>query len=174
MTAALIPGAAVSSSAAAGSMDCLDVDPAQLATAVEASRVIVIGTVHEENGGGAVRIEPSAFLLGAASNEPIRPQSPNPLPDCALARLSEGQRILAFLPAADGVLQWPSAGRVFWLDGGHATSAGASPKTITEIELTDKIKAITGQYAFPAASRSRYSASACSPSGSISSEASIA
>lgn len=152
LTAALVPGAAVSSSALAAA-ECLDVDPAQPTAAVEAAKVIVIGTVHEENGGGTVRIEPSAFLLGAASSDAIRPRPPSAsAAACAPARLSEGQRILAFLPAADGVLQWPSAGGVFWLEGGQATSGGESPETLPEVELTQKIRSVTGQYAVPAAS----------------------
>lgn len=99
-----------------------------------------------------MRIEPSVFLLGAASNEPIRPRYPNPLPDCALPRLSEGQRVVAFLGATGGVLDWPSAGRVFWLTDGVATNGGGSPQTLAETDLIARIRALTGQYAVPAAS----------------------
>ncbi|MGE0598763.1 MAG: hypothetical protein AB7J35_02920 [Dehalococcoidia bacterium] len=152
MTAALLAGAAVSSSASAATT-CLDVDPDALVEAVEASNVIVAGVVHEEDGGGTVRIEPDVFLLGAASNEPIRPRYPDPLPECALARLSEGQRVLAFLDSTDGVLNWPSAGRVFWLSNGEAVSGGGSPTTISEVALVQKVRGITGQYAVPASNK---------------------
>ena len=124
-----------------------------LAEAVNASSVIVVGVVHEENGGGLARIDPEAFLLGAASNEPIRPKYPNDLSDCALARLTEGQRILAFLGSTDGVLDWPSAGRVFWLSNGEATSGGESPTTVAEVAIVQKIRGLTGQYAVPAATK---------------------
>jgi len=135
----------------ARAFQCLDVDPAQITLAVESSRTIVIATVREENGGALVRLEPSAFLLGAASNEPIRPQYPQPLPECALARLTEGQRILVFLGATDGVLDWPSAGQVFWLEDGKAIGGGSTGDSLAEIDLVQRIRQVTGQYAVPAA-----------------------
>lgn len=59
---------------------------------------------------------------------------------------------MAFLTSADGVLQWPTAGRVFWLQDGRATGGGETSETLAEVDLTQKVRAVTGQFAVPAVS----------------------
>lgn len=153
MTAALAPGAAVFAQATqAEDSVCLNVDPDNLLVAVEASSVIAIGTVHEvPPGSGLVEVEPEAFLKGAATGEPIRPRY-REVPGCANATLTDGQRVLVFFEETGGVLAWPTAGRVFWLDDGQAVRGGdGTAGTISENELVHDVRTVTGQYAFPAA-----------------------
>ncbi len=147
-TAALILGAAVSSSAKAASCRSIPVEPGidDLADI----EMIVIGTVRTENGGGLARIEPESFLKGAASREPVRPRYPPAEGECPLARLEDGARIAAFLTARDGAVAWPEAGQVFWLSGGDAVRGGPSPTTTRETTLITNVRHITGQFAVPA------------------------
>lgn len=153
LTAALIPGAAVFAQTPSAAASCLEIRLDALAAAVPQFELIVIGTVHEENGGGGARLEPEAYLKGAASKPDINFVHPGnqAASSCELARLEEGARILVFLKSSNGQVEWPGATQVFWLkDGRAAGSAG----NLTELELVSKVRAVTGQYAVPAASES--------------------
>ena len=58
---------------------------------------------------------------------------------------------MAFLRSANGQPQWPGAAQVFWLIDGRASGLGGN---VSESDLVQKVRAITGQYAVPAASQS--------------------
>ena len=151
--AAALPGAAVFAQTPPAPSNCLEVRFEALPEAVLASDLVVIGIVREANGGGPARIEPQAYLKGAASNDAIRlaPRSNHPASSCELARLVEGTRLLAFLHSVNGQPEWPGAAQVFWLIDGRAAGPCGN---LSESELVEKVRAITHQYAVPAASDS--------------------
>ncbi len=152
VTAAL-PGAPVFAQTPPAAAGCLEVRLDALSASVLASDLVVIGVVHEEHGGGLARIEPQAYLKGAASNEAIHlvPTRRQLASSCELARLTEGTRLMAFLHTANGGPAWPGANEVFWLADGRASGSGGNT---TESDLVEKVRAITHQYAVPAASQS--------------------
>ncbi|MGE5597083.1 MAG: hypothetical protein ACM3S1_13750, partial [Hyphomicrobiales bacterium] len=150
LAAALHGGAAVFSARA--SDPCLQPDPANLLPAVEQSQLIVVGTVQTYNGGARARIQPEAFLKGAASSDPIDLRYEEPA-QCDLARLEDGQRILAFLPVDDRGVLWPNAGRVFWLEDGRTVAGGDPPPPgMRAAHPIHDIRTLTEQYAVPAES----------------------
>ncbi|MEP7215356.1 MAG: hypothetical protein ABI782_03835 [Anaerolineaceae bacterium] len=151
--AAALPGVAVFAQTPPVPNNCLSVRLEALSEAVLGSDLVVIGVVREENGGGLVRIEPQAYLKGAASNDAIRlvPRSDQNSSSCELARLVEGTRLMAFLQSSNGQMVWPGAAQVFSLSEGRASGSGGN---LTESELVEKVRSITHQYAVPAASES--------------------
>lgn len=151
--AAALPGAAVFAQSPPAPSNCLEVRLAALPEAVLSTDVVVIGTVREDRAGGFARIEPEAYLKGAAANGAIRfvPRADQLSSSCKLALLAEGTRLVAFLQSSDGQLEWPGAAQVFWLNEGRATGSGGDT---SESELVEKVRAITHQYAVPATSKS--------------------
>ncbi len=125
-------------------------DGSTLADLTRQADVVVIGTVRTSNGGGLAAIRPEAFLKGPVSDSDITPQYPYPEPSCALAHLDDGARVMAFLAASRGVVEWPSAGQVFWLRDGQAIVGGANPASLTERQLVQEVRGLTHQYAVPA------------------------
>lgn len=153
LTAALIPGAAVFAQAPVAGANCLEVRLETLPQAILVADLIVIGIVHGPDGGGPARIEPQAYLKGAASASsiPLVPRAGGTTSSCELAKLDEGQRVMAFLHAANGQVELPGVNQVFWLQDGRATGPGGN---LPEAELISKVRAVTGQYAVPATSSS--------------------
>lgn len=127
---------------------CLDVSVASLAPAVESAEVIVVGTVVEVNDRQRVVIRPEAYLDGPAEAADILLQWPSPVPRCPLAEFAVGERVLIFLDQGPGGLDWPGAGDTFALRDGTATG-GAPPVAVPEVDLVERVRAITGQYAVP-------------------------
>jgi hypothetical protein len=152
MAAALLPGAAVFASPL-DTVECADIDPANLRAQIELTDLIVIGVARSEHGGGLVRIEPEAYLKGAARSEPIRPAYPvSQSAGCSLARFEDGSRVMAFLHVNGGTVAWPQSGEVFWLSDGMAASGGAQPEALPESDLVTRVRDVTGEYAVPATS----------------------
>lgn len=151
--AAALPGAAVFAQTPPAPVNCLEVRVETLAQSILQTDLIVIGIVHEEHGGGLASIEPQVYLKGAASSSAIQlvPRTDSASASCERARLEEGARIMAFLRSANGQPQWPGAAQVFWLIDGRASGLGGN---VSESDLVQKVRAITGQYAVPAASQS--------------------
>lgn len=151
--AAALPGAAVFAQTPARPGNCLEVRLETLPAAIFEVDIVVIGVAHEEHGGGLARIEPQAYLKGAASNSDIHlvPSTGSTSSSCELARLTEGTRLMAFLHSTNGQPEWPGAAQVFWLADGRASGPGGN---LPEFELVEKVRAVTHQYAVPAASES--------------------
>ena len=153
LTAALTPGAAVFAQTPVAPASCLEVRLETLPQAILAVDLIVIGIVHRPDGGGPSRIEPQAYLKGAASASsiPLVPRTDTTSSSCEMAKLDEGARILVFLHSANGQVELPGVNQVFWLKDGRATGPGGN---LPESELVAKVRAVTGQYAVPATSSS--------------------
>jgi hypothetical protein len=128
--------------------------PAQL---VPGSEVIFIGEVTRADSEALV-LRPEAFLKGPVSSEPVT----LPVPgggvhatavvqgaECPRVDVAEGQRLLVYVSDADDP-HYPYVNEAYVLQDGHARMDG-SPE-LTEVEVVAQIRAITGQYAVPAAS----------------------
>ena len=122
-----------------------------LPQAVLAVEVVVIGIVRKANGG--TLIEPQVYLKGAASSTsiPLVPRPETRTSSCEMAKLDEGQRVMAFLRSTGGQVELPGVNQVFWFSDGRATGPGGN---LPESELVAKVRAVTNQYAVPAASQS--------------------
>ena len=150
LTAALVPGAAVFASPNL-QIGCTATSVAPTARELADIKVIVVGVVRSGNNTGAVRIEPELFLKGAASREPITLQKAATNGDCVLARLNDGDRVIAFLRSSENHLTWPPDGQMFLLYEGVATNGGNTPVSLSESELIENVRRVTGQFAVPAA-----------------------
>ncbi|PFG74736.1 hypothetical protein A9A59_1977 [Tepidiforma thermophila] len=129
---------------------CLEVDPAAPDTAVLAANVIVLGKVVRVADGP--QIVPEAFLKGTVTRQAVHlPAEPRDLADCAPAELPAEARVLAFLAVADGTPAWPGSGAVFILQDGQAARVDGKTQTMSERELVERIRALTGQLAAPPA-----------------------
>jgi hypothetical protein len=147
--AALVPSAAGLANTEPGA--CLVVDPSSLGAAIVASRVIVIATVAESEPSSQVVLRPEAYLKGAARTGDLRLRYPDPLPRCPLAQFDRGVRLFIFLEEEAGTLAWPSVTEVYVLRDGLATVAGPVPDQRSEAELVAAVRAVTNQFAVPAA-----------------------
>ena len=149
LTAALFPGAAVFGSTNL-QPGCNIITEAPTALELADIKAIVVGTVQTRRGSEAVSIEPELFLKGAASGEPIQLQPPEPGGPCDPALLNDGDRVLLFLQSSDNHLVWPSDGYMFLLYEGLATNNGNTLITLSETELVENVRQVTGQFAVPA------------------------
>lgn len=155
--AALATGAAVLALAPGDAPPCLEISLESLSQGLHEVDIVVVGAVRTENGSGMAHIEPEVYLKGAASAGPISPVYPavDSRPPCELARLEDGERVIAFLTADRGGIEWPTAGRVYWLTDGRATGGGSrADAVVTEDGLVAQVRSITGQYVVPAADSS--------------------
>lgn len=109
---------------------------------------MVIGRVRTVNDNELV-LKPQVFLKGPVSSEELHMSKENNL--CPQAELKAGDRILVYIFVAARPL-WPFINQVYLLTDGHAIRAGEPQRT--EAEVVDVIRAVTGQYAVPAASSS--------------------
>lgn len=149
MTAVLVPGAAVVASRL--QPGCTIISEAPKALDLVDIKVIVIGVIEKKRNSDDVNIEPELFLRGAASREPIQLQPPEPAGACDPALLNDGDRVLLLLQSRGNRLVWPSDGYMFLLYEGLATNNGNTLITLSEAQLIENIRQVTGQYAVPAA-----------------------
>ena len=91
-------------------------------------------------------MRPSVFLKGPASSDPLR--FSGAVNDCASAPVASGDRVLVYVYDAQA-LHYPLVNDVYVLKDGHAT---LGDDVRSEVEVVSAIRAITGQYAVPAAS----------------------
>ena len=89
---------------------------------------------------------PEAFLKGPASNEPLRFTGVES--DCSVAPLTAGDRVLVYVSDASAP-RYPLLNGAYILKDGHATMGDT---VRTEVQVVSAIRAVTGQYAVPAAS----------------------
>ena len=155
VTAALVPGAAVFVRPA-HACTLVQIDsPAQL---VPDAEVIVIGEVIRADAD-ELALRPEAFLKGPASAEEIvfrelagpadPPGGVGGINGCPRASLAPRDRVLVYIFEAESA-RFPLLNQVYVLRDGRALMEGAGP--ISEVEAVSSIRAITGQYAVPAAS----------------------
>jgi len=144
LTAALIPGAAVSVRAANA---CGSLTAPSASEAVAQSQVVVIGTVAAA-GEGTATLQPEVFLKGPASAEPIHFSGTTD--ECPVAPLTSGARALIYIPDASHP-RVPTMYEAWILTDGRASMDGAEQ---SEADLVAAIRSVTGQYAVPVASRS--------------------
>ena len=110
---------------------------------------VVVGAVAERAGG--VAILPEFWLKGAASAGAI-PLAVGDGRDCPLAPLPPaGTRALAALRREGTGYAPPPASALFVIADGVAVSGASPPARLPEAELVARIRAVTGQYAVPAA-----------------------
>lgn len=129
---------------------CLEVRPDSLALAIAQVDLVVVGTVHRSNG--LIRLQPEAFLKGAATSAEIQLVEPaDAAGSCTSAPLDDGTRVLAFLRGGAQQAEWPSSGQVFLLKEGRAINSGGS---YLESELISQVRSVTNRYAVPATSPS--------------------
>ncbi|MGD9933496.1 MAG: hypothetical protein AB7T37_07230 [Dehalococcoidia bacterium] len=155
VTAALLPGAAVSS----GAQDACapGVTEAGTIARVTESSLVVIGVVERQDTGrssasdGYIDLRPEAFLKGNVTAGFIRFRAGGP-DECAdpSKSLADGDRVLVIARHGDST-DWPGPSNVFRLQGGTATSfmrgdAGVMP----EADLVELIRRQTNQFAVPA------------------------
>ena len=143
-------GAAVFARPAAA-FSCAGV-PIPLATRVQEADLVVIGTVTGASATDAT-IVPVAFLKGPAQAGEIVVRRPPQEPECPLAEIQAGTRVLAMISSSSGILAWPDGGGLYLLRDGKATNGPPAPETTTETALLQQIRSLTNQYAVPAASK---------------------
>jgi hypothetical protein len=144
-------GAAVFARPAAA-FSCAGV-PIPLATRVQEADLVVLGTVTA-SGASDATIVPTAFLKGPAQPGEVVVHRPTQDPECPLADIQAGTRVLAMISSSSGTLQWPEGGQLYLLRDGNATNGPPAPETTTETVLLQQIRSLTNQYAVPAASNS--------------------
>ncbi|GIW12657.1 MAG: hypothetical protein KatS3mg062_0096 [Tepidiforma sp.] len=126
---------------------CIDANPAALDAAVLEANVIVVGTVREAPDGP--ELQPEAFLKGTVSREVIR-FSPAALPEgCSPAKLEDADRVLVFLTTQGSLPAQPAATAAFVLRDGLAVRADGGGQALPEVQLVERIRALTGQEAVP-------------------------
>lgn len=136
-------------SARAQEQACPRLDLADLRFSLAEFDVVVVGAVAERAGG--VAILPEAWLKGAASADAI-PLAAGDGRDCLSAPLPPaGARALAALRREGTGYAPPPASALFVISDGVAVNAASQPERLPEAELIARIRAVTGQYAVPAA-----------------------
>jgi len=157
LTAALLPGAAVSASrpAQAAAVTCISVTSDALTQGIEASGLIIVAKVHLESPEGPAVLEPEAILKGSVPSTNVEVPRPEGEAPCELAVLADGTRALLFLSVIDGRPEWPGASQVFDLEDGFAIQQedlgfGRGP----EVAMVNSVRSLTGQYVVPAADSS--------------------
>lgn len=118
------------------------------------SEAIVIARVIRAERGEAL-LQPEAYLKGPVSAGQLHftadPRG-NDGVSCPTAAFRTGDRVLVYL-LRDRGSEWPLANAYYRLVDGHARpeyDTGAPP--LAEAEAVEQIRALTGQYAVPAAS----------------------
>lgn len=156
LTAALVPGAAVSASRPSpAAVTCISVTSDGLTQAVEASGLILVAKVHRESPEGPAVLDPEVILKGSVPSTNVELPLPAGEAPCELAVLADGTRALLFLSVVEGRAEWPGASQVFDLDDGFAIQQedlglGRGP----EVARVNSVRSITGQYVVPAADSS--------------------
>ncbi len=155
-TAALVPGAAVFTQAAAQVCPGAPSD-AEFLALVEASPLIVLGTVHTVGSGavadrGTLDLTPEAFLKGNPNLADVRliTTLPDPCRSPALS-VAVGARVLVMAQQTADGLAWPSSRAVYVLADGRARSLNKGDTSdVPEASLIARVRAQTNQYSVPA------------------------
>ena len=115
------------------------------------AEVILVGEALETSDGSVLVLRPEAFLKGPTSADEVRLGSPSQPDDlCPRAKVSVGDRVLVYIFQA-GELRYPLINQLYLLRDGQAVMDGQEPRS--EVEVVSSIRAITGQYAVPAATQ---------------------
>ena len=149
LTLAVALAVAASGSARAQDGGCPRLDLADLRFSLADFDAVVVGTVAERAGG--VAILPEFWLKGAASAGAI-PLAAGDGRGCPLAPPPPaGTRALAALRREGTGYAPPLASALFVIADGVAVNGASPPERLPEAELVARIRAVTGQYAVPAA-----------------------
>ncbi|MBI5947191.1 MAG: hypothetical protein HY875_03535 [Chloroflexi bacterium] len=145
LTAALVPGAAVFVEKAHACSPIPINSPVEL---VPTAGVIVLGEVTSASWREQFTVHVDAYLKGPALKSDLTFTWAN-LDNCNRLDMLEGSRVVMFLGSPPAP-QWPSAYSTFvFVDGrGINLPHGAD---LSEADLIQAIRSITGQYAVPAA-----------------------
>ncbi len=131
-----------------GACEVLDLD--DLYQSVSDYDVIVLAEVGNvrESSPMQVELHVAAYLKGPPNVQVLRALYTDG--HCE-AELSVGDNVIAALTGfPGGKILWPSKGSVLFLENGHVFSDGGQSLGITEANLIEDIRAVTGQYAIPA------------------------
>ena len=148
LAAVLLAGAAVFASPGRASACSILILPQD--QAVEQARVIVLARV-EGRTDQTVTLLPEAYLKGPLNAGSLTLTKFPAHEQCDFPEFPEGGRVLAILDAAPEGLAWPYRFQLFVLEDGRAFGPGGEDRG-TEAELIREVRALTGQYAVPAAS----------------------
>lgn len=157
VTAAHLPGAAVSS--AAQDSCAPGVNEAGTTARVTESSLVVIGVVAQRSSSpssaadGSIELLPEAFLKGNVTAGLIRFRIGQP-DECAdpSKSLADGDRVLVIARQGDST-EWPGPSNVFLLSEGTATSyLRGDTGFMSETDLIELIRHETNQFAVPAQS----------------------
>lgn len=152
--AAALAALALAALLAAGSAraqgdECPRLDLADLRFSLADFDAVVVGEVTERAGVAAIL--PEAWLKGAASAEAV-PLAAGDGNGCPLAVMPPaGTRALAALRWGGTGYEPPLASALFVIADGVAVNGASPQERLPEAELTASIRAVTGQYAVPAA-----------------------
>jgi hypothetical protein len=147
-TAALFVGAAVFVHPTSATSCAAFVPP--LAARVAQADVIVVGSVLAVDPDRAT-VAPEAFLRGPARPDALILKQPPRTPECPLAMLAAGDRVVLLLNAADGGYAWPDASLAYVLKDGIARIASDQlSDDHLESQLVSDIRSQTNLYAVPA------------------------
>ena len=151
--AAALAALALAALLAAGSTraqgGCPRLDLADLRFSLADFDAVVVGEVAERADGAAIL--PEAWLKGAASAEAAALAAGGGN-GCPLAAMPPaGTRVLAALRRAGTGYEPPLASALFVIADGVAVNGASPPERLPEAGLTARIRAVTGQYAVPAA-----------------------
>lgn len=123
---------------------------APLASRVTQADVIVIGSVRTA-GPDSSTVAPEAFLRGPTRPDTLTLTKPARDPECPLAELTAGSRVLLLLNTSSDAYGWPDASLAYVLKDGHATLASRQiADDRLEAELISDIRSQTNLYAVPA------------------------
>ncbi|MCC6382204.1 MAG: hypothetical protein IT304_06820 [Dehalococcoidia bacterium] len=115
------------------------------------ARLVVVASVSSAGNGAAV-LQPEAYLKGTASGGQLR-LAEYTAPGCDFPSLAPGQRILALLSESDGRLGWPTFSQLYVLADGRSVGGREQADAGTEAALVARVRALTDQYAVPAATK---------------------
>ena len=99
--------------------------------------------------GESFQLQPEAFLKGPVSGDAIRFSGKDA--QCPTLEVNADERFLVYMAKADEPT-WPLINQAYEFRNGKAYREGEQERL--EIEVISDIRAITGQYAVPAASES--------------------
>ena len=108
--------------------------------------MIVIGEAISAEASLLV-LRPEAFLKGPVSADDMNLEG-QPEGMCPQAAIAEGERVLVYIASANEPA-YPLTNEAYVLKDGYAYMEGAEP--LSEVEVVSSIRAVTGQYAVPAA-----------------------
>jgi hypothetical protein len=133
----------------ANAADCALLESDSLREATESASVILVANVVAAPNADNVVLRPETYFKGAADGrEFVLTRTGGG--ECPDAKFSPGDRILMLLSNNHNQLAWPDESRAFVLDSGTATNAGLERWSLSEDELSDRIRALTGQASVPA------------------------